>query len=276
MNVFYLKGVNQSMNEVSQVFYSDMDADTTAYLKQKAEETRGLLKRTSEDVIQIGKNLMDAKARLTHGQFIPWVKAELGISQPTAWRFMQVAQGKSFTANDLIDGGSFTPNEHGMGQSKIVTWNTPVEIVAKVEEMFGVIDLDPASNDRLHPNVPARVHYTEDEDGLVQLWNGRVFLNPPYGEAIGQWTEKLVREYKAGNIEEAIVLVPGRTDTQWFQDNLSDYPRCDVRGRLRFIRPECDKEKGAPFPSVIIYLGERIDTFIEKFQDIGPIMQRIA
>lgn len=87
--------------------YGDIDVDATVYLKQNAEETRGLLKRTSEDMARIGKNLMDAKARLPHGQFIPWVKAELGMSQSTAWRFMQIAQGKSikksFTVNDLME-----------------------------------------------------------------------------------------------------------------------------------------------------------------------------
>jgi len=86
--------------------YSSIDAETTAYLKQNAQETRTLLKRTTEDIIRIGQNLMEAKARLPHGQFTPWVKAELGISQPTAWRFMQVARGKeikkSFTVNDLM------------------------------------------------------------------------------------------------------------------------------------------------------------------------------
>lgn len=97
-------------HEVSQMGLCDyriFDADTTAYLKQNAQETSGLLKCTTEDIIKIGQNLLDAKARLPHGQFTPWVKAELGISQFTAWRFMQVAQGKeikgkSFTVNDLM------------------------------------------------------------------------------------------------------------------------------------------------------------------------------
>ncbi len=85
--------------------YNGIDTDTTTYLKQNAQETRGLLKRTSEDIIKIGKNLLEAKARLPHGQFIPWVKAELNISQSTSWRFMQAAQGnpvKSFKMNDFI------------------------------------------------------------------------------------------------------------------------------------------------------------------------------
>jgi hypothetical protein len=87
--------------------YSEIDTEVASYLQQNAQETRGLLKRTTEDIIRIGQNLLEAKAKLPHGKFIPWVKAELGISQSTAWRFMQTAQGKeikgkSFTVNDLI------------------------------------------------------------------------------------------------------------------------------------------------------------------------------
>ncbi len=55
-----------------------------------------------------------------------------------------------------------------MGQSKVIAWNTPAEIVDEVEEMFGVIDVDPASNSKDNPNVPATTRYTEDDDGLAQ------------------------------------------------------------------------------------------------------------
>ena len=87
-------------------------------IKQNAHETRGLLKRTSDDIIQIGQNLLDAKGKLPKGQFIPWVKTELGISQPTAWRFMQVAQGKaikSFNMNELIK----PPTERDEAKDKV-------------------------------------------------------------------------------------------------------------------------------------------------------------
>jgi hypothetical protein len=97
-------------NEITQtVFdYSAIDTDITIYLKQCAQETRKLLKRTTEDIIKIGQNLLEAKKRLPHGQYVPWLKSEFGISQSTAWRFTQIAQGKdikkkSFTVNDLVE-----------------------------------------------------------------------------------------------------------------------------------------------------------------------------
>jgi Protein of unknown function (DUF3102) len=96
--------------------YASLDDDDRVFMQDKASETRGLLKRASEDIIQIGRNLIAAKDRLPKGQFIPWVKSELGISQPTAWRFMQVAKGrtlKSFNMNEIVVLPPVEPVEDG-------------------------------------------------------------------------------------------------------------------------------------------------------------------
>lgn len=85
--------------------YSQLDIETALSLQAKASRTRSLLKRTSEDILEIGKLLLEAKAQLPHGQYLPWIKAELGISQSTAWRFTQAALGKPakvFKVNDLL------------------------------------------------------------------------------------------------------------------------------------------------------------------------------
>jgi hypothetical protein len=130
--------------------YSGIDSETVTYLQQNAQETSGLLKRTSEDMIQIGKNLLEAKARLPHGQFIPWVKAELGISQSTSWRFMQLAQGKDISPakaagfitapkdllesyKDLMTQVSTMPEFHEA--TKIIPAMQPREYVSLVEDI---------------------------------------------------------------------------------------------------------------------------------------------
>ena len=59
---------------------------------------------------------------------------------------------------------------------------------------MGAIDLDPCSNSREIPNVPAARHYTAQDNGLVQPWEGRVFLNPPFGPGVEQWFSKLYLE----------------------------------------------------------------------------------
>ena len=257
--------------------YASLDSETFLFLQEQEAELDYVLKRTSEE---IGSILLRVKGRLPHGQFMPWL-ASKGFSQSTAWRCMQVAQGKeikkSFILNDLpvaeIEDPQpfFSPVQHGMGQSTIVTWNTPADIVTDVREMFGEIDLDPASDSKDTPNVPATTIYTEEDDGLSQEWAGKTYMNPPYGREIGGWVEKLIQEYHAGNIDEAIALVPARTDTQWFAP-LFNFPLCFISGRVRFS----DGDGAAPFPSVLVYMGSRPEDFVRIFRRRGPIMGRMA
>lgn len=149
-------------------------------------------------------------------------------------------------------------------------WYTPKEIVDAVELFFGAIDLDPCSNSHDSPNVPASNHYTKDDDGLTRPWFGRVYINPPYGRIIQDWTNKAADEYEARNVEAAILLIPARTDTAWMA-RLKQYPRCFVRGRLKFS----NSPDAAPFPSCLVYLGENETGFARAFSSVGDVYKLI-
>lgn len=147
---------------------------------------------------------------------------------------------------------------------------TPAEILDAVVACMGAIDLDPCSNSKTEPNVPADFHYTQEDDGLAQVWQGRVFLNPPYGREIGKWVAKLREEFDCGNVTEAIALVPARTDTDWFDRLIDGYQfHCFVHGRLTFI----GNGESAPFPSTIVYLGTDWGRFYYAFRSFGRIVQ---
>jgi hypothetical protein len=150
-------------------------------------------------------------------------------------------------------------------------WYTPAHIIARAIKALGAIDLDPCSNSRNAPNVPAAKHFTEEDNGLIQPWHGRVYMNPPYGRIIGEWAERLVREFDAGRVTEAVALVPARTDTEWFRA-FRRFPRCFLYGRLKFS----DHDNSAPFPSVAIYLGSNLPAFALAFDDIGDIYQLVG
>lgn len=148
-------------------------------------------------------------------------------------------------------------------------WCTPPEIITTVIEVLGAIDLDPCSPSLLGP-VPASCRYTAVENGLTLPWHGRVFMNPPYGRTIRLWIQKAVEEYKGGNIQAAVLLLPARTDTRWFA-LLEDYPWCAVRGRLKFSG--C--ADAAPFPSAVVFLGKDPGKFVEAFGVFGTIYQKV-
>lgn len=148
---------------------------------------------------------------------------------------------------------------------------TPRHIIDRAIRCLEWISLDPCSNSHVNPNVPAARHFTAADDGLAQEWKARtVWVNPPYGKVLKSWVLKLIEEYAKGNIEQALILVPARTDTGWFQ-LLRDYPICFVRGRLKFG----DAVNSAPFPSAIVYLGANKSRFYECFHDLGDIYERV-
>lgn len=179
----------------------------------------------------------------------------VGVEKRTANRWLERVFGS----------GTFVP----LFSSESVEWYTPTDVVNRVVRLFGEIDLDPCSNES-EPNVPARQHYTKTDDGLTQEWPGRVYMNPPYGREILSWTRKLVGEIIFGRTEEAIALVPARTDTDWFY-LFRDWPVCFIHGRLRFNNSEIS----APFPSAACYFGNRLDDFRDAFADMGDVWTRV-
>lgn len=73
---------------------------------------------------------------------------------------------------------------------------TPADIVEAARMTLGVIDLDPASNHIANRIVRANKYYTKEQNGFLQPWSGRVFLNPPggwcdiYGRAVIKKTKE--------------------------------------------------------------------------------------
>ena len=79
--------------------YDSLDEETRAFVLQKTAETHGLMRRTAEDILQIGRNLIDVKARLPEMKFSAWLRAEFAFSRQTAYNFMKAASkfGESCT-----------------------------------------------------------------------------------------------------------------------------------------------------------------------------------
>ncbi len=74
-------------------------------------------------------------------------------------------------------------------------------------------------------------------------------MNPPYGREIGKWIEKA--KIEASNGSKVVALLPARTDTKWFHENIYNNKFCEIRflkGRLKFG----NSKNSAPFPSMIV------------------------
>lgn len=128
-------------------------------------------------------------------------------------------------------------------------WLTPRYIL----DALGAFDLDPCSPIN-RPWPTAAKHFTREDNGLMQRWEGRVWLNPPYGNQTGKWLARLAEH------GDGIALIFARTETQMFQKHA--WPRANamlfLAGRVPFCRPDgkqADNCGGAP--SVLIAYGER-------------------
>lgn len=160
----------------------------------------------------------------------------------------------------------------GLMSSESDEWYTPRTVIERVLRMWPVIDLDPASNPGPTRNVPATTHHDITDSGLTYRWSGRVFLNPPYGDALTDWAEKVVVEER--NYDEAVVLVPARTETRWWHVLPADVV-CFFKGRLSFFNGATGQTGPAPFPSAALYVGGQPERFAEAFGDAGLIYQRV-
>lgn len=136
-------------------------------------------------------------------------------------------------------------------------------------------------------------------DGLVQSWvSSALWLNPPFSvparddtgayllnthgkvirsRVIDSWVSRWVlattpQTYgytdsaRSAEASEAMLLIPARTDTQWFTALWSSrYTLAFMFGRLKFSKAE----NGATFPSILVYHGTHTDRFYDVFGEIA-------
>jgi hypothetical protein len=161
------------------------------------------------------------------------------------------------------------------------TPNTPEQpIIDLVLEVFdGRIDLDPCSNSLDNPNVPADVHYTKEIDGLGVLWNGNIFLNPPYSNPL-PFLETLAYNLEMGSTKQAIALLKsGTIHNKGTGKLIEDYASAicfwgaGKNRRIGFINADGEQRMEANFDCVLVYFGNHAEEFNQAFSAYGHVMR---
>ncbi|MBU2113680.1 MAG: hypothetical protein KKE94_07885 [Gammaproteobacteria bacterium] len=173
---------------------------------------------------------------------------------------------------------------------------TPPEWTEAAREVMGGIDLDPASCEFANQWIGASRIFTKDNDGLQQEWHGRVWMNHPFhrGEAAckakckkltcqrrghcitedihgnADWINKLLAEYQAGRVTEALIICFCSSSETWFWP-LLDLPQCFPKTRVHYIGSDGKKAQGSTKGSVITYLGPNVARFAQVFGQLGKI-----
>ena len=150
--------------------------------------------------------------------------------------------------------GRLEANQAGQGRSDLSVhfssasneWETPQALFDELAWIYGGFTLDPCAT---RQNAKCERFFTREQDGLAQRWEGKIFLNPPYGRDIGRWVQKAFEESLRGAL--VVCLLPARTDTRWWQDFAKRGHVHFLRGRLKFGLAR----NAAPFPSAIVTFG---------------------
>src|SRR5258706_6303093 len=79
----------------------ELKVNDSAVLAQNAYEIRQLGKRMIDDIIKIGRLLIESKNVCGHGNWEQWLKKEFGWTQMTATRYVNVFEMSK--SNKLLD-----------------------------------------------------------------------------------------------------------------------------------------------------------------------------
>ena len=127
-----------------------------------------------------------------------------------------------------------------------VEWYTPKSFFDTLGLTF---DLDPASPNPPVPWVPASRFFWMNGDTLP--WEGRVWLNPPYGKVGVGFIERMIDH------GHGLMLLPARTETRIFQKAAQAAARVVfLRDRLHFVRPNGVASRSS-FASVLLEYPSR-------------------
>lgn len=139
-------------------------------------------------------------------------------------------------------------HDNKLGESD--EWYTPPEIFKALDTEF---DLDPCSSGG-RDFVPAYNRFIKEDNGLIQPWEGFVFMNPPFGGRNGHvpWLEKFIEHGKG------IAIVRAYTSSKWFHDHAvkADY-LLFPRGKTKFIRPDGSIGKSPGHGIVLLGMGQK-------------------
>lgn len=172
-------------------------------------------------------------------------------------------QQASLLFPDLVDPKALDAGDASDG------WYTPPRYIALARQVLGEIDLDPASCSAAQAVVQAGRYYTEYEDGLIQPWFGRMWINPPYS-APTPWCRRAIAEYQQGAIDAALILTNSYTETGWWQDVAAAGTVLFFRGRLNFWHPAKVATQNRT-GQTLAYLGPDRARFVAVFGSYGVI-----
>jgi ParB family chromosome partitioning protein len=253
-------------------------------IRANATRRLGQLMRAQAETVGLAKGTRGSKVKGARVDDKPTL-TEAGIDKNLADRARKLAKLDDDAFEDkveqwrddaeadsaLIVPDMLKPHMHRARGTGKIEWYTPSKYLDAVRDVLGEIDLDPASSEIAQRTVNAARYYTITDDGLTKAWRGKVWLNPPSTQ-IEHFVAKLIAEYQAGHVTEAILLTHNYSETAWFQSvgAVAD-AICFLSVRVRFI--DNDGEIAKPTQGqAFFYFGPDVKRFADVFGEIGVVV----
>ena len=174
-----------------------------------------------------------------------------------------------------------------MHSSRSDKWFTPVHIIAKVQQVLGHVDCDPASERDANLRIGATRYLTADGELPESVWllnEGTVYLNPP-GNKIGNksltglFWKRMMQERDSGLLTHGIFMcfsIEALQSTQKpGQQSIGEFPFCVPSKRIKFDDPNDHSKQSPSHSNAIVYVPgmmDKRDLFAEVFRSEGVVI----
>ena len=137
--------------------YASLAPDVRARVETATRRLHDLERRTSESIIEMGQHLIEVKAAIGHGNFLPWLEAEFGWSDRVAAHLMNVAvKFENFSNLESVSPSALyvlaapsTPDEVRVEFTELAALGQKVthkDVKAAIKEVKSRADNDPPRN----------------------------------------------------------------------------------------------------------------------------------
>ena len=165
-------------------------------------------------------------------------------------------------------------------KAKSQKYQTPKDIYSRILFFIGreKFDYDVCASE---DNIPASFYYSEEKNGLKQLWFGINFLNPPW-KFTRTWLKYAFKQVIQNNCEVWCIIPGDRMNNKFFKDLLTENKNwfgVFLQGKYNFYNPEVTEEEnkqnesngGLNSPVLLLYLGKNAREYEKRWRNEEPI-----
>jgi hypothetical protein len=179
------------------------------------------------------------------------------VNRPTGWKtnpqaMASCSSARGYTGDERLQSAIAADGD---------TWLTPKWLLGQL----GEFDLDPCACQQI-PDWVCNRNFTETDNGLIQPWTGRVFMNPPFSKT-AVWLPV------HADHGQGISLVPASVESRVWRAHV--WPKAKgvllLHGRTRFCNPDGSNTVGRPLRSIALIGWSAEDAAILRNSEIAGV-----